>query len=365
MIALQNLFVRYGGASHMGILDRSYSFFVNKARTGGLYFKVHDKVAVVGGDPLCPPDQFHSVLAEFKAYRKRFRWRMAFLGASDTFVDYAREQKWSSIQFGVERVLNPLDNPIMLEQTGKRMISQNRQLLDPDRFGLTLHVYSPSQAENLELQEELKGIYESWRKDRDETRSNSTQAFITVYDPFSLPSLMIYIYTRDRNGVANGFAALRSTGSTGGYHIDPYIAAPGAPRGVSDLLIFASMALLNKGGIDNLSLGFEPLEEIGVVYGLGRIRESLIRAIYKKSFTRLPVQGKRQYHNKFRPDESKGSGLHLVFADGPPSRKHMVALAHTANIKISRMIFGPLPMGVKGATRESSNTFEVETERAD
>ncbi|KAH8689087.1 hypothetical protein BGW36DRAFT_391741 [Talaromyces proteolyticus] len=340
MKALEVLFVRYGRVSHMGILDKSYSFFINKAHTAALYFKVRNKIAIVAGDPLCPPQHYSSLLAEFRKYRKAFGWGISFMGASDTFAAYAREKEWATIQFGTERVLNPLTNPVLHEQTGKRIIVQNKQLLHPTKGGNTLGIYIPSQGEDPVLQRELVGIYDAWRSERN--NSGETQAFITVYDPFSLPQLMTYIYTRGPDGAANGFAALRKIGANHGYHIDPCIATPNAPKGISDLLIFSSMALLNQVGIDYLSFGFEPCEELGKISGLSKPIEGITRKIYRHTFPRLPITGKKAYHDKFRPDENQGSGLHLIFPSGSPGPKDMAAMAHMANISIRKVILSDL-----------------------
>jgi lysylphosphatidylglycerol synthetase-like protein (DUF2156 family) len=94
--------------SHMGTLDKSYTFFVRKSRNVALYFKVHDKVAVVGGDPPCEPDRFDSIFSEFAAYRKTFGWSIAFLGATYVFASYSRGNRWPTMQFGIERVLNDI-----------------------------------------------------------------------------------------------------------------------------------------------------------------------------------------------------------------------------------------------------------------
>ncbi|KAL1967179.1 hypothetical protein VTN77DRAFT_3470 [Rasamsonia byssochlamydoides] len=337
MVALESLFAKYGRVSHMGILDKSYSFFVNKARTAALYFKVHNRVAIVGGDPLCEPSQYSPLLEEFAKYRKEFGWQLAFMGASDVFLQYAKEKKWTTLQFGTERVLNPMTNPVLLEQTGKRIVTQNKQLLNSSKGGITLGVYIPSQGEDPELQRELVGVYDAWREERN--RTATTQAFITVYDPFSLPQLMTYIYTRGPDGVPNGFAALRKIGANQGYHIDPCISAPGAPKGISDLLIFSAMALLNQAGIDYLSFGFEPLDELGAISGMPKSIEKLTRSIYRHTFQRLPIAGKKAYHDKFRPDENQGSGLHLIFPAGVPGPRHMVAMAHMANISVRKVVF--------------------------
>jgi hypothetical protein len=179
--ALEFLAERFGRVSYMGILDKSYSFFVTKARDAALYFKVKNKIAVVGGDPLCHPGQLPTVLAEFKEYRKRFGWGIAVLGATDDLNQYAKSQKWVTMNFGTERVLNPLTNPVLHEKAGKRIVTQNKQLLDPKRGGIILDVYIPSQGKKLQLQEQLVDIYNDWREYRN--KSGAPQAYMTVYDP--------------------------------------------------------------------------------------------------------------------------------------------------------------------------------------
>ncbi|RJE23188.1 Uncharacterized conserved protein DUF2156 [Aspergillus sclerotialis] len=334
---IKQLAADYGRISHMGILDRSYSFFMNEARTAALSFKVQNKVAIVEGEPLCDPDSFDGLLAEFEEYRKRFGWSIAFMGASGAFVDYARERSWTTLQFGRERVLNPMTNDVLLERSGKRMLVQNRQLLDPVKGGITLGLYVPSHEDDLGLQRELISIYDAWRLERN--RSSSPQAFITVYDPFSLPDLMTYIYTRGPDGVANGFAALRKIGANQGYHIDPCIAAPDAPRGVSDLLVFAALALLNRAGVSYLSFGYEPLDTLEEITGMARPIEKVTRTLYHHTFQRLPIGGKKAYHDKFRPDQFQESSLYLIFPAAVPSPRQVVAMAHIANVSIRKLVF--------------------------
>ncbi|KAE8341667.1 hypothetical protein BDV24DRAFT_131830 [Aspergillus arachidicola] len=334
---LERLAGRYGKVSHMVILDRSYNFFLNKARTGALCYKVQNQVAIVAGDPLCEPYLFSDILDEFKAYRKQFHWGIAFMGASDSLVKHARQQRWTTLQFGAERVLNPMTNDVLMERSGKRIIVQNKQLLNPDKGGITLGAYAPANGADPSLQSELMGIYESWRHQRNQAAATA-QAFITVYNPFDFPNLMIYIYTRGPDGVANGFAALRRVGANEGYHLDPCIAAPGAPKGISDLLAYAAMALLNHMNISYLSLGYEPLTILGDVTGLPSAIEKITRSLYRHTFQRLPIGGKKAYHDKFRPDPFLDSELYLVFPSGVPGLRHMLAMVHMANISIRKLV---------------------------
>ena len=356
---IRRLAEQYGRISHMGILDRSYSIFLNNARTAALSFKVQNKVAIVQGDPLGDPSSFKDLLAEFARYRKRFRWSIAFMGASGPFVDFAKGRHWTTLQFCKERVLNPMNNDVLFERSGKRIIVQNRQLLDPAKGGITMGIYAPSHDDDFGLQRDLIQIYDAWRLERN--RSTTPQAFITVYDPFAIPDLMTYIYTRGPDGVPNGFAALRKIGAKEGYHIDPCIAAPGAPRGISDLLVFAAMAVLNRAGVPYLSFGFEPLDALGEITGMrGPVRKAT-RALYQHFFQRLPFGGKKGYHDKFRPDEFQESKLYLIFPARVPSARHAAAMTHMANVSIRKLIFG------EGKTPDKNWTTKQErdTEKAD
>ncbi|RHZ67141.1 protein ergS [Aspergillus thermomutatus] len=336
---VERLATQYGQASHMGLLDPSYNVFVDGDRTGGLCFKVLNRVAIVMGDPMCDPSQISNVLDEFNRYRRQKRWDISFLGARETLLGYAKthNKKWTVLQFGKERVLNPLMNEVIHETHGKRILTQNRQLLNPSKGGITLDIYTPSPQTDYGLEIELCAIYEEWRMARN--KSGRLQAFITEYDPFLMPSLMTYIYSRGQDGRVNGFAALRWIGAKNGYHVDPCIAAPGAPKGISDLLIFASMAWLRQIGISYLSFGYEPSDSLAEVSGMPSPIAHLTRQIYRYTFQRLPIGGKKTYFDKFKPDDEQDSPLYLIFPSKIPEPRPVIAMAHVANISIRKLLF--------------------------
>jgi hypothetical protein len=340
MTAIQRLTAQYGRVAHMGILDRSYRFFVNKARTAAVSFKVQNGVAIVSGDPLCETEMIAGLLEEFAAYRRKHHWGIAFMGASESFVqDYAQPQGWTTIRFGTERVLNPQTNEVLLEHGGKRIAVQNRQLLNPHKGAVTLGVYAPLvHGTDTQLQADLIAIYDAWRAERN--HSAGPQAFITVYDPFALPALMTFVYSRGPDGQINGFAALRRLGC-GGYHVDPCIAALGSPKGISDLLIVAAMALLHRAGVSYLGFGFEPCRALSPqdITGMPGPVANITRDLYGHAFHRLPIRGKKAYHDKFRPCSLQDSGLYLVFPRGVPGPRHLLAMIHMANISLRKILW--------------------------
>ncbi|KAJ5306717.1 hypothetical protein PENANT_c003G06093 [Penicillium antarcticum] len=355
MTAIEQLAAYHGRVAHMGILDRSYRFFVNKSRTAAISFKVQNGVAVVGGDPLCDTAAIPELLSEFAEYRKRHHWGIAFMGASETFTKgYAQREGWTTIRFGTERVLDPQVNEVLLETSGKRITTQNRQLLSKAKGNITLGVYAPAVHGTVpQLQADLVAIYDAWREERNS--SSNPQAFITVYDPFALPALMTFVYTCGADRHVNGFAALRHLGS-GGYHVDPCIAAPGSAKGISDLLLVAAMALLNRAGVSYLGFGFEPLHALtrDDVSGIPGPFAHLTRDLYGHAFHRLPIGGKRAYHDKFRPDPMQDSGLYLVFPSGVPGPRHLLAMTHMANISWRKIFWADVRGWASRAERSAA-----------
>ncbi|KAJ5520730.1 hypothetical protein N7463_001183 [Penicillium fimorum] len=339
MTAIQQIAAQHGRVAHMGILDHSYRFFVNKSKTAALSFKVRNGVAVIGGDPLCNEHEIPDLLTEFTTYRQQHHLGIAFMGASESFLTaYAKPNKWTTIRFATERVLNPQTNEVILENSGKRILTKSRQLTNKSKGGITMGVYAPAvHGTNQQLQSSLITLYDAWRAERN--GSASPQAFITVYDPFAIPALMTFIYTRTPDGTVNGFAALRRLGS-GGYHVDPCIAAPGSVHGISDLLLIMAMALLRRADVSSLGLGVEPLQSLTRedVSGMPWPCKKFTRGLYGHAFHRLPIGGKKAYHDKFRPDPTQDSHLYLVFPSGIPSPRHVLAMTHMANISLRKIL---------------------------
>jgi len=337
------LIERYGGAAHGGALDRTWSFYLAPDKDAAILFKVRDGIAVVGGDPLCRPDLFSKSLSEFKQHRKRHGWGMAFLGATDALLEHAKAKRWVTIRWGTERVLNPLTNPVLQEKATKQLIRQNKQLLDPAKQAVTLDLYDPAAGRDAALERSIDAVYDAWRAERNETKANS--AHTTVYDITALPSLMLYLFTRDAAGAINGFAALRRNGARNGYYVDPVVAAPGAPRRIPDLLHFASMAVLHGMGVAHLSLG----TEAAAALTLTGVRAPRVRAwaagAYDALFDALRLGGKREYYDKFRPDAAREAAVHMVFAAAAPGPRHVLAVCHVSNIGIRKVVWEKMDVG--------------------
>ncbi|KAF4458681.1 hypothetical protein FALBO_14576 [Fusarium albosuccineum] len=333
--AFDHDYQQYSRTSHMGILDPTYDTFTSRKGHGSLLYKIQNNTAIVMGDPLCSPDDYELLSKEFQGWCQDCRLKVAFMGVGESFIDYAQRSNWVSIRFARERALNPVTNAVLQKKAGKRMISQCRQLLDPGRGGITLHVYIPSiSGRDFALESQLQQVYDNWREERNSKQMASPQAFVTVYDLFSHPDITTFVYTRYQNGCINGLSTLRTVTANAGFHADPVIASSSAPRGITDLLIIGCMGLLKRAQISYLSLGYEPLTEIEDSSKQPSLISWLTRTGYRRATDAMHVDGKANFLNKFRPDDSLDYDLHIVIPSRVLRVQQSAALMHVANLRL-------------------------------
>ncbi|KAL7755926.1 hypothetical protein ACKLNR_014453 [Fusarium oxysporum f. sp. zingiberi] len=347
--AFDRAYELYARTSHMGILDPTYKVFTSQNGYGFLIYKIRARTVIVLGDPLCSEECRKPLLNELRHFRWARGLALIFVGISEDFVKYAQQQGWMTIHFGHERVLNPLTNKVLRNEAGKRMVTQNKQLLDPKRGGISVHLYSPSitKAES-DLEDQLQKLYDDWRHQRNRKYRGSLQAFVTVYDLFSHPESTITLYTSDCKNQLKGFAILRKLGKQTGYHIDPCIASQDAPRGITDLLIVAAMQLLKSSGISYLSLGFDPLDNIQGINGQSKLQSWLWKRGYNHMVKSAPVTGKAAYFKKFYPDESLASKLFICLPSKGIPLRESIALLQFANLNIRQLFTESSPTDQHG-----------------
>ncbi|KAL4939252.1 hypothetical protein BDV06DRAFT_214469 [Aspergillus oleicola] len=290
----------------MALLDPSYNVFINTKATAKL---IH-RISMIMGDPLCDHAGVTYLFDEFKRYCRQHRLGLVILRAM--------------LQLGLNRVLNPLTNKVVSETARKRILTQSRQLLNPAKAGLMLDIYTPSAyGTDYQLESQMSAIYEEWCLARN--NSDKPQTFITEYDPFLESSLMTYIYSPEKDGTINGFAALRWFGANDGYLVDPCIAAPGARKGITDLLLFSSMACTREPGISYLSVGYALSDSFSEASGMPVYIAHVARRLYHYTFEYLAISGKKALSKKFKPDTEQGSPA--------------VAVAHVVNISPRKLVF--------------------------
>lgn len=309
--AVERLVAAYGACS-ITFSDPSYRIFLTRELDVAISFKVVNicmrKVAVAFGDPVCHPARIPSAVGHFKAFCKRKRHAMAFVGARDAVARVADINGWASIQFAVEQIVDPQTNPVLDGTRGKRQSLVVKKLCKD----APVRVYSPAEGDspNETLEAQLQAAYEAVyaaKEDRDGA------PYSTKLKLFTLRNLMSFLYTVDGAGEPNGLVGLMRVGESK-YLLDPLVAIPSAPVGTTDYLTVMAMGYLRRRGAIHMSFGTEPTATAGEIRGMRRFMETDTRLLHAATYAAFGMAGKKTLHDKFHPDDAKRESLHLILA---------------------------------------------------
>ncbi|KAI9794603.1 MAG: hypothetical protein M1816_004490 [Peltula sp. TS41687] len=327
---LEELIARFGRPTHSTFLDASYSIYISPDRKAAICFKRVKKVAVAYGDPLCDAHDIVRIIEDFRAFCKRQGWRVAVIGGGSTLAGHALAGGWMRMEFAVEHVFNPLTNPVLDECAAKTIIRGNRRLFNS---GIKLGLYDPgNRGRSPALEEELLGIYHTWRAGRME--SKGPQTYSTVLNPFALPRVTRHLYTKGSDGKINGFASLMRMGASDGYLLEPCIAAPDAPKGITEFLTTHAMGLLRDEKVDCMTLCPAPLPEVGEMTGMPSVFTDSIRSLYRTTFNALGLGGKKVFYEKFKPEDARRVSLYMLFPPGFPVLRGTRAVLEVTHIQL-------------------------------
>ena len=362
--ALETLMLDHGRSTHSAFQDPSFNIYLNESKDVAICFKLSFGVAVEYGDPLCSEDHIPQAFDDFRKWGRKQGWQVACVGASEILTKHvsSKHRSWKTIEFGVEQVLNPMNNEVLDGKSGKTILRFNRNLV---KDGVTLGLYDASLAPCARLQEQLLEVYGEWREDR--RSRNVPEAYTLIFDPFALPRVSRYLYSTNKEGKITGFIGLTKIGARKGYVLDPCIAAPQSPRGTSEFLVTHALAILREEGVDYMTFGLEALPQIGDTTGMPALFIKAMHRSYGKIFETLGLGGRKFFHDKFKPDDDgkRGSSLYLLFPPGllaPNRLKLIAAVLDVAHISLydvgKRSIKGRQSGGAKAVAPPSANQDE-------
>lgn len=335
---LQPLLRAHGRSAHICFMAAEYMPFINKARDAAVCYLEKDGVAVMFGDPVCAPHRYGEVLAEFQKFCRSRGWGMAVIAGSQELAAHAHQMHWGIARYGQEAVLNPQTNKVLAGTggAGKSIHAKNHQLV---AGGLQFAQYDPRERRDLQLEAALQSVYERWR----ETKGGG--AYATVLDPFRMRDNMRYFYTQNGAGEINGFAALMLLGAENGYLIDPYVAAPDAPSGVTDLLIMGAMKFVKDepSASPRTFFGFgmgAPNAQMQDVQHMTSWHAHALKTMHSAICEELHLGNKHDFYAKWKPDTDQLRPLYLMFPGGSPTVAQGKAILDATHVRLRVVLAG-------------------------
>ena len=227
--------------------DKSYFFSFDQSAF--LAYRVVGAVAVVSGDPIGDIPAFDDLVGRFVAFAHARDWRIAILGASDTWLDLYRSHGLQSLYHGDEAIVDTSSFSLDGRQIRKVRQSVTRLRVAGYRAEMLYpHEIDPS------LRAELETIARVWRGDQHE------KGFVMAIDAlFRLEDEeAVFVIGRGPEGAAEGFLhfAVSRPGSALSLSSMPRLRT--TPNGFNEWLVCEAIGWAKAQSFERVSLNFAP-----------------------------------------------------------------------------------------------------------
>ena len=226
--------------------DKSYFFTDDEAAF--LAYRVVSGVAIVSGDPIGPRARLGELIGSFVEHAHRRDWRVAILGASESFLSLYAEHGLHSLYHGDEAIVDTAS--FSLEGRPIRKVRQSvHRLTDA---GYRAQVVRPSEIDGA-VRAELESVARDWRGDAPE------RGFVMALDAlFGLgddDALFVIGFAPD--GHAAGFLHFAVSGGAA-LSLSSMPRLRSTPNGFNEWLISDAIVWARGNGFERVSLNFAP-----------------------------------------------------------------------------------------------------------
>jgi lysyl-tRNA synthetase class 2 len=271
--------------------DKSYYF--TSDGEGMVAYAYVAGYALVGADPICPPDKTGAVIDEFLAFCRSRAWKVAFLAAREHDAPLYQQRGFVSVYLGDEAII-PCDRFSLNGPEMKATRHAYNRLKKDHRVELLREVdASPT------LLEQLEEISEHWRGEEEER--GFTMAMSEEVEGKNEEFLLAIARGPDDKPVA--FLRLVPVyGPEPGYSLDIMRRDNNAPNGINEFIIAGTALQLGAQGFKRLSMNFAAWGRLFHSEGRLRPSERLLRFFANRLNPYFQIRSLYEFNAKFAPD---------------------------------------------------------------
>lgn len=251
----REIVLRYGqnSSSYLTLEDDKLLYF-SKCATGVIPYGVVGSTVIVNGDPICAPEDFPAVLAEWKDFCQKSSHKLVFLSITGRFLEEYRKQGFGTVKCGEEALFDVQTYDI----SGKKGAKMRMNINHATKAGLIVREYKPNEARNADIEAAMERITQEWLSDKKSGLLTFTMGTLGLDRPLDRR----YFYACDAQGRIYGYNVYCPFDGGTGYMADITRRSHDAPSGITEKIMYEAFQAFKQEGVRAVSLGIAPLANI-------------------------------------------------------------------------------------------------------
>lgn len=251
----REIVLRYGqnASSYLTLEDDKLLYF-SKCATGVVPYGVVGSTVIVNGDPICAPEDFSAVLAEWKDFCQKSNHKVVFLSITGQFLEEYRKQGFGTVKCGEEARFDVQSYDI----TGKKGAKMRMNINHATKAGLIVREYKPNEARDTNIEAAMERITQEWLSDKKSGLLTFTMGTLGLERPLDRR----YFYACDEQGHIYGYNVYCPFDGGAGYMADITRRSHDAPGGITEKIMYEAFQVFKQEAVRTVSLGIAPLANI-------------------------------------------------------------------------------------------------------
>jgi lysyl-tRNA synthetase class 2 len=229
------------------VLRDDKSYFFSQDESAFIAYRVVNGVAVVSGDPIGPPTEFEDLVARFISYSHERDWRIAILGASESWLELYRRHGLQALYHGDEAVVDT--SAFSLDGRPIRKVRQSIHRLT--RAGYRSEVRWARDIDD-QLRAELEAISREWRG------AEPARGFAMALDALFRVEDAVFVIGYCPDGHAKGFLHFAVSEPGAALSLSSMPRLRDTPNGFNEWLVCNAVEWAKENGFARVSLNFAP-----------------------------------------------------------------------------------------------------------
>ncbi|PLB41514.1 aspartyl-tRNA synthetase, cytoplasmic [Aspergillus candidus] len=244
---IEHLIANYGDATSTSYGDDRFKIWRDLATGAAVaYVPSSNNYAIIPGNPLCDPRQYHRIIAQFLQWlRRTTKYRPVWLLCSPAVETVLGERLgWRSLSCVAEERIDPSRNLAAADGEIARKIRHS------ESEGVKLVTLNQGELPSDDARQKIDKRIQDWLANR-----KGTQVHLSEIRPWWDADHRWYFYAVDKTGTVCAFVALCTLAPAWGMQVKYSFDFPGAPNGVIEHLVTHAIQTAARSGIKSLTFG--------------------------------------------------------------------------------------------------------------